>query len=76
MSQMGFFDADMRLSMLSLKGDPLEAIDVLLRMLVLQSLYNLSDWDGSDGRFSRYIEGLANVIGHAAARLLHRPERV
>jgi IS5 family transposase len=75
---MGFFDADKRLSMLSLKGDPLEAISklmpwemfradiesvvlpaeesrkskagrkpinalVLLRMLVLQSLYNLSD---------------------------------
>jgi transposase, IS5 family len=78
MSQTGFFDADNRLSMLSLKGDPLEAISklmpwemfradiesvvltaeesrkskagrkpidalVLLRMLVLQSLYNLSD---------------------------------
>lgn len=78
MSQMGFFDADKRLSMLSLKGDPLEAISklmpwemfradieavvltaeesrkskagrkpidalVLYRMLVLQSLYNLSD---------------------------------
>jgi transposase, IS5 family len=78
MSQMGFFDADKRLSILSLKGDPLEAISklmpweifradiesvvlpaeesrkskagrkpidalVLLRMLVLQSLYNLSD---------------------------------
>lgn len=78
MSQMSFFDADKRLSMLSLKGDPLEAISklmpwemfradiesvvltaeeskkskagrkpidalVLLRMLVLQSLYNLSD---------------------------------
>ena len=75
---MGFFDADKRLSILSLKGDPLEAISklmpwemfradiesvvlpaeesrkskagrkpidalVLLRMLVLQSLYNLSD---------------------------------
>jgi IS5 family transposase len=78
MSQMGFFDADKRLSMLSLKGDPLAAISklmpwemfradievvvltaeesrkssagrkpidalVLFRMLVLQSLYNLSD---------------------------------
>jgi IS5 family transposase len=78
MSQMGFFDADRRLSILSSKGDPLEAISklmpwemfradiesvvlpaeesrksnagrkpidalVLLRMLVLQSLYNLSD---------------------------------
>ena len=78
MSQMGFFDADKRLSILSPKGDPLEAISklmpwemfradielvvlpaeesrkskagrkpidalVLLRMLVLQSLYNLSD---------------------------------
>lgn len=78
MSQMGFFDADKRLSILSSKGDPLEAISklmpwemfradiesvvlpaeesrkskagrkpidalVLLRMLVLQSLYNLSD---------------------------------
>ncbi len=78
MSQMGFFDADKRLSLLSLKGDPLEAISklvpwekfrgdieavvltadearksnagrkpidalVLFRMLVLQSLYNLSD---------------------------------
>jgi IS5 family transposase len=78
MSQMGFFDAAKRLSMLSLKGDPLEAIStlmpwemfrgdieavvltadearksnagrkpidalVLFRMLVLQSLYNLSD---------------------------------
>ena len=30
MSQMGFFDADKRLSMLSLKGDPLEAISKLL----------------------------------------------
>ncbi len=75
---MGFFDADNRLSMLSLKGDPLEAISklvpwemfradieavvltadeakkspagrkpidalMLFRMLVLQSLYNLSD---------------------------------
>ena len=78
MSQMGFFDADKRWSMLSLKGDPLEAISklvpwemfradieavvltpdeakksaagrkpidalMLFRMLVLQSLYNLSD---------------------------------
>jgi len=78
MSQMGFFDADKRLSMLSAKGDPLASISalvpweqfrgdieavvltadearrsnagrkpidalVLLRMLVLQSLYNLSD---------------------------------
>jgi IS5 family transposase len=78
MSQMGFFDTDKRLSMLSLKGDPLEPISklvpwekfrgdieavvltadearksnagrkpidalVLFRMLVLQSLYNLSD---------------------------------
>jgi hypothetical protein len=30
MSQMGFFDADKRLSMLSLKGDPLEAISKLV----------------------------------------------
>jgi len=78
MAQMGFFDADRRLSVLSAKGDPLEAISklvpwetfradieavvltaagskkspagrkpidalVLFRMLVLQSLYNLSD---------------------------------
>jgi transposase, IS5 family len=78
MSQMGFFDADKRLSMLSAKGDPLASISalvpweqfrgdieavvltadeakksnagrkpidalVLFRMLVLQSLYNLSD---------------------------------
>ena len=78
MSQFGFFDADRRLSVLSLKGDPLveilalvpwekfrtdietvvltaagskkspagrKPIDalVLFRMLVLQSLYNLSD---------------------------------
>jgi len=78
MSQMGFFDADKRLSMLSAKGDPLVSISalvpwekfradieavvltadearksnagrkpidalVLFRMLVLQSLYNLSD---------------------------------
>jgi IS5 family transposase len=78
MSQMGFFDADKRLSMLSAKGDPLVSICalvpwemfrgdieavvlraeearksnagrkpidalVLFRMLVLQSLYNLSD---------------------------------
>jgi IS5 family transposase len=78
MSQMGFFNADKRLSMLSVKGDPLvsicalvpwemfhgdieavvltadearksnagrKSIDalVLFRMLVLQSLYNLSD---------------------------------
>ena len=78
MAQLGFFDADRRLSALSAKGDPLEAIAglvpwesfradieavvltpeearksnagrkpidaiVLFRMLVLQSLYNLSD---------------------------------
>jgi len=78
MAQMGFFDADKRLTGLSAKGDPLEAISklmpwemfrsdieavvltadeakkspaggkpidalVLFRMLVLQSLYNLSD---------------------------------
>lgn len=78
MGQLGFFDADRRLSMLSAKGDPLETIDavvpwedyrspieavvltpeeqrkstagrkptdsiVLYKMLVLQSLYNLSD---------------------------------
>src|SRR5450756_995786 len=78
MGQLGFFDADKRLTALSAKGDPLEAIDrlvpwesfrgdieavvltpeaerkstaarepidaiVLLRMLTLQSLYNLSD---------------------------------
>ena len=78
MSQMGFFDADKRLSALSAKGDPLVSISalvpwekfradieavvltadearksnagrkpidalVLFRMLVLQSLYNLSD---------------------------------
>ena len=30
MSQMGFFDADKRLSILSLKGDPLEAISKLM----------------------------------------------
>ena len=78
MAQLGFFDADRRLSALSAKGDPLEAIDALMpwesfraeieavvltpeeerkstagrkpidaivmfRMLVVQSLYNLSD---------------------------------
>jgi transposase, IS5 family len=78
MGQLGFFDADKRLTALSAKGDPLEAIDrlvpwesfrgdieaavlmpeaerksaagrkptdaiVLFRMLILQSLYNLSD---------------------------------
>jgi IS5 family transposase len=78
MGQLGFFDADNRLAVLSAKGDPLEAIDrlvpwesfrgdieaaaltpetqrkstagrkpidaiVLFRMLILQSLYNLSD---------------------------------
>ena len=78
MGQLSFFDADKRLSALSAKGDPLEAIDrlvpwesfrgdieaavltpeaerkstagrkpidaiVLFRMLILQSLYNLSD---------------------------------
>src|SRR4249919_1765207 len=78
MGQLGFFDADRRLAMLSAKGDPLEAIDrlvpwesfrtdieavvltpddarkssagrkpldalLMFRMLVLQSLYNLSD---------------------------------
>jgi IS5 family transposase len=78
MGQFGFFDADNRLTALSAKGDPLEAIDrlvpwesfrgdieaavltpeterkstagrkpidaiVLFRMLILQSLYNLSD---------------------------------
>src|SRR5438046_5737436 len=78
MSQMGFFDADKRLSLLSAKGDPLVSISalvpwemfrgdieavvltadearkskagrkpidalVLFRILVLQSLYNLSD---------------------------------
>src|SRR5713226_506831 len=26
---------------------------------------SLQDWDGSDRRFSRYVEGLASVIGHA-----------
>jgi IS5 family transposase len=78
MGQLGFFDVDNRLTALSAKGDPLEAIDrlvpwesfrgdieaavltpeterkstagrkpidviVLFRMLILQSLYNLSD---------------------------------
>ena len=78
MAQLGFFDADRRLSALSAKGDPLEAINALMpwesfradieavvltpeearkstagrkpidaivmfRMLVVQSLYNLSD---------------------------------
>jgi len=78
MSQLGFFDADKRLGLLSAKGDPLEMINrsvawedfradiervvltpedtrkskagrkpidsiVMFRMLVLQSLYNLSD---------------------------------
>ena len=78
MGQLGFFDVDKRLTALSAKGDPLEAIDrlvpwesfrgdieaavltpeaerksaagrkptdaiVLFRMLILQSLYNLSD---------------------------------
>ena len=78
MGQLGFFDAEKRLSALSKKGDPLEAISglvpwesfradieavvltpeeakksmagrkpfdaiVMFRMLVLQSLYNLSD---------------------------------
>ena len=78
MGQLGFFDAEKRLTALSAKGDPLEAIDrlvpwesfrgdieaavltpeaerkstagrkpidaiVLFRMLILQSLYNLSD---------------------------------
>src|SRR5881275_383600 len=78
MGQLGFFDADKRLEVLSARGDPLEAIDhlvpwesfraeieavvltpdelkkssagrkpfdaiLMFRMLVLQSLYNLSD---------------------------------
>src|SRR5205085_11432905 len=78
MGQLGFFDAEKRLAALSVKGDPLEAIDrlvpwesfradiealvltpaearkssagrkpfdaiLMFRMLVLQSLYNLSD---------------------------------
>src|SRR5512144_751768 len=78
MGQLGFFDANKRLSALSEKGDPLEAIDrlvpwetfradlesvvltpdeakksnagrkpfdaiLMFRMLILQSLYNLSD---------------------------------
>ena len=78
MAQLGFFDADKRLDVLSAKGDPLEKIDAVMpwedfrddieagvltpddqkksragrkptdvlvkfRMLVLQSLYNLSD---------------------------------
>ena len=78
MGQLGFFDVDKRLTALSGKGDPLEAIDrlvpwesfradiemvaltpdearksdagrkpfdaiLMLRMLVLQSLYNLAD---------------------------------
>src|SRR5450756_3073262 len=78
MGQLGFFDADNRLTAISAKGDPLEMIDrvvpfesfraeiegvvltpaedkksnagrkpidviVMFRMLVLQSLYNLSD---------------------------------
>ena len=78
MAQIGFFDADRRLELLSKKGDPLEAIDklvawdsfrddieavvltpdntkkssagrkpidaiVMFRMLIVQTLYNLSD---------------------------------
>jgi transposase, IS5 family len=78
MGQLGFFDVDKRLTALSAKGDPLEAIDrlvpwesfradiemvaltpdearksnagrkpfdaiLMLRMLMLQSLYNLAD---------------------------------
>ena len=31
MAQLGFFDADKRLEALSAKGDPLEAIDRLVR---------------------------------------------
>jgi len=26
---------------------------------------SLQGWDGSDGRFLSYVEGLASVIGHA-----------
>ena len=95
MGQLGFFDADRRLSALSERGDPLEAIAalvpwesfradieaavltpedakksragrkpfdalVMFRMLVLQSLYNLSDeqieyqvWDRAT--FTRFV---------------------
>ena len=84
MAQFGFFDADKRLSALSLKGDPLVGISllvpwesyradieavvlttnearkssagrkpidalVLFRMLVLQSLYNLSFEEPAEG---------------------------
>ena len=89
MSQMGFFDADKRLSILSLKGDPLEAISklmpwemfradiesvvlpaeesrkskagrkpidalVLLRMLVLQSLYRAPRTMGLSATYFRW----------------------
>jgi transposase, IS5 family len=102
MGQLGFFDAEKRLSALSKKGDPLEAIAglvpwesfradieavvltpeeakkstagrkpldaiVMFRMLVLQSLYNLSDeqieyqvWDRAT--FTRFV-GLGSEDG-------------
>src|SRR6476469_10220105 len=42
MGQFGFFDADKRIAVISAKGEPIDVI-VMFRMLVLQSLYNLSD---------------------------------
>ena len=111
MGQLGFFDSDNRLTALSAKGDPLEAIDrlvpwesfrgdieaavltleterkstagrkpidaiVLFRMLILQSLYNLSDamhklirrYDVSDAAVhdSQKLNGLLNKANTSA----------
>ena len=111
MGQLGFFDADNRLTILSAKGDPLEAIDrlvpwesfrgdieaavltleterkstagrkpidaiVLFRMLILQSLYNLSDamhklirrYDVSDAAVhdSQKLDALLNKANRSA----------
>ena len=111
MGQLGFFDADNRLTALSAKGDPLEAIDrlvpwesfrddieaavltaeterkstagrkpidaiVLFRMLILQSLYNLSDamhklirrYDVSDAAVhdSQKLDALLNKANRSA----------
>src|SRR5215207_7242841 len=108
MGQLGFFDVDKRLTALSAKGDPLEAIDrlvpwesfradiemvvltpdearksnagrkpfdaiLMLRMLVLQSLYNLADeqveYQVRDRlSFTRFLSGLGSRTAFPTAR--------
>src|SRR6266567_7879182 len=108
MGQLGFFDADSRLAVISAKGDPLEKIArvvpfesfraeieaavltpanekksnagrkpidviVMFRMLVLQSLYNLSDeqveYQVRDRLSFTRFEGAASVL--VQGQLIH-----